>query len=76
MFHGRRPYEDLTTGSTCSTVPCFDKISKLYTRKALVLLEKEVMEFHENIYIQAIQKLAFHLVHVNILGTRAIYMIF
>ena len=46
-----------------------DKSTKLYTRKELVMLETTISDFHTSFYIPAIQKLAFHLPHVRILGT-------
>ena len=39
-----------------------------YTRKELVMMESSIVEFHQDIYIPAIQKLAFHLPHVRIIG--------
>ena len=46
-----------------------DKSTKIYTRKELVMVETTISEFHTSFYIPAIQKLAFHLPHVHILGT-------
>ena len=46
-----------------------DKSTKIYTRKELVMTETTVSDFHTSFYITAIQKLAFHLPHVRILGT-------
>ena len=43
--------------------------AKIYTRKELALMETSVYEFHTSFYIIDIQKLAFHLPHVRILGT-------
>ena len=40
----------------------------MYTRKELVMMETTKYDFHKNFYIPAIQKLAFHLPHVRILG--------
>ena len=42
---------------------------KIYTRKELVMMDKTISDFHTSFYILAIQKLAFHLPHVLILGT-------
>ena len=46
-----------------------DKYAKIYTRKELVMMETTISYFHTSFYIPAIQKLAFHLPHVRILGT-------
>ena len=46
-----------------------DKSKKIYTRKELVMIEKIISESHIRYYILAIQKLAFHLPHLRILGT-------
>ena len=46
-----------------------DKSTKIYTRKELVMMETTISEFHTSFYIPAIQKLAFHIPHVQILGT-------
>ena len=45
-----------------------DKSTKIYTRKELVMMETTISDFHTSFYIPAIQKLAFHLPHVRILG--------
>ena len=44
--------------------------AKLYTRKELVTIETSNVGFHTNFYIPAIQKLAFHLPPVRIIGTK------
>ena len=46
-----------------------DKSTKIYTRKELVMMETTISDFHTSFYIPAIQKLAFNLPHVRILGT-------
>ena len=46
-----------------------DKSKKIYTIKELVMMETTISDFHTSFYIPAIQKLAFHLPHVRILGT-------
>ena len=46
-----------------------DKSTKIYTRKELSMMETTISNFHNSFYITAIQKLAFHLPHVRILGT-------
>ena len=52
-----------------SALPKTDTIEKLFTRKYLVLLETYIIQFHENFFITARQKLVFHFPHVRILGT-------
>ena len=46
-----------------------DESTKIYTRKELVMMERTISDFHTSFYMSAIQKLAFHLPHVRILGT-------
>ena len=46
-----------------------DKSTKVYTRKELVMMETSISDFSTSFYIPAIQKLAFYLPHVCILGT-------
>ena len=47
-------------------LPCSS--TKINTRKDLVMMETTISDFHTNFYIPAIQKLAFNLPHVRILG--------
>ena len=53
----------------CSTVNSSERTSKVYIQKEVVLLGTSITESHEMFYILAIQKLAFLLPHVRILGT-------
>ena len=46
-----------------------DKYAKIYTRKEVVIMETTISNFHTSFYIPAIQKLAFRLPHLCILGT-------
>ena len=41
----------------------------IYTRKYLVMVETTISYFYTSFYIPAIQKLVFHILHVQILGT-------
>ena len=43
--------------------------AKRYTIKHIVMMESSIVEFHQVFYIPAIQKLAFHLPHLCIIGT-------
>ena len=53
----------------CKQESSSDKSTKIYTRKELVRMETTISDFHTRLYIPSIQKLAFHLPHVIILGT-------
>ena len=43
--------------------------TKIYTKKELVMMETTISNFHTSVYIPEIQKLAFHIPQVQILGT-------
>ena len=43
--------------------------TKIYTRKELEMMETTIYNFHTSFYIPEIQKLAFHIPHVQIVGT-------
>ena len=53
----------------CEHESSSDNSTKIYTRKELVKIETTISYFHTSSYIPAIQKFAFHLPHVRILGT-------
>ena len=53
----------------CKQASLPDKYTKIYTRKEPVMMETTISNFHTSFYIPSIQKLAFHLPHVRILGT-------
>ena len=61
--------------NTRKYVTCVNKnlyqinLQKIYTRKEIVMTETTISDFHTSFYIPAIQKLAFHLPSVRILGT-------
>ena len=44
-------------------------LQNIYNRKELVMMNTTISDFYISFYIPAIQKLAFHLPHVRILGT-------
>ena len=46
-----------------------DKSTKINTRKEPFMMETTISDFHTSLYIPAIQKLAFNLPYVRILGT-------
>ena len=41
----------------------------IYTRKEIVMMETTISNFHKSLYITEIKKLAFHIPHIQILGT-------
>ena len=45
------------------------KSKNIYTRKELVMMGKTIFNLHTYFYIPEIQKLAFHVPHIQILGT-------
>ena len=53
----------------CKQETLSDKSTKVHTRKELVMMERTISDFHTRFYIPAMHKLAFHLPHVQILGT-------
>ena len=55
--------------SLCFQYPDTVTPSKLYTIKELVIMETYIADFYTIFYIPEIQKLAFHLPHVLIIGT-------
>ena len=65
----RIPLKDNKICYTCKKESLPYKFKKIYTRKELVMMETTISDFHTSFYIPAIQKLAFHLPHVRILGT-------
>ena len=54
----------------CKQESSSDKSTKIHTRKELVMMKTTISGFHTIFYIPDIQKLAFHLPHVRILGTK------
>ena len=53
----------------CKQESSSNKYTKIYTRKELVIMDTKIYGSRTSFYIPAIQKLAFHLPHVRILGT-------
>ena len=66
--HGRISLKEKNICYMCKQESLPDKSTKIYTRKELVMMEKTISKFHTSFYIPEIQKLAFHLPHVSILG--------
>ena len=67
--HGRIPLKDKKICYMCKQESSSDNSTKLYTRKELVMMKRKFSDFCTIFYIASIQKLAFHLPHVRILGT-------
>ena len=67
--HGRIPLKDSKICYMCKQESSTYKSTKIYTRKELVIMETTIFGFYIRYYIPAIQKLAFRLPHVRILGT-------
>ena len=53
----------------CKQESSSDNSTKIYTKKELVMTETTISDSNTSFYIPSIQKLAFHLPHVHILGT-------
>jgi len=69
---GQLPFDVDGIYMTCRNKNEQSMIGKVYKRKELVLLTESVSNFHQNYYKPAIEKLAYHLAHVKILGTNHI----
>ena len=54
----------------CLQDPATGSPAKKYNGKEIVMMEKYISDFHTIFYITAIKKLAFHLPHIHILGTK------
>ena len=67
--HGIIPFKDNTICYMCKQESTSYESTKIYIRKELVMMETTIFDFHTRLFIPDIQKLAFHLVHVHILGT-------
>ena len=67
--HGRLPLTDKKSCRKCQHDTASGQSTKIYTRKELVMMETTISNFHTSFYIPEIQKLAFHIPHVQILST-------
>ena len=67
--HGRLPLNDKKICNMSKQYYDSEQPTRIYTRKEIVMMEKTISNFHTNFYIQKVQKLEFHLPHVQILGT-------
>ena len=67
--HVRLPLTDNKMCRRCQQGTDSLQSTNIYTRKYLVIMETTIYNFHTTFYIPEIQKLAFHIPHVQILGT-------
>ena len=67
--HGRLPLTDKNNCCKCKHDSISEQSTKIYTGKELVMMETAISNFHTSLYTPEIQKLAFHIPHVKILGT-------
>ena len=67
--HGRIPLNDKKHCRMCKQDSASEKSTRIYTRKELGMMETNISNFYTSFYIPEIQKLAFHIPHVQILGT-------
>ena len=63
------PITDNKIYCRCQKYTASVKSTKIYTRKELVMMETTISNFCKSFYIPEIQKLAFHIPHVQIMGT-------
>ena len=67
--HSRLSLTDKKSCCTCQQVSASGKPKNIYTIKELVMTETTISNFHTSFYISAIQKLAFHIPHIQIFVT-------
>ena len=66
--HGRLPLSDKKSFRECQHDTASVKPKQICTRKELVMMKTTIYNFHTKFFIPEIQKLAFHIPHVQILG--------
>ena len=66
--HGRRPFM-IFYFFLCLRDLTYVILTKIFARKELFMTETSISDFHTSFYIPEIQKPAFYLTHVHILGT-------
>ena len=67
--HGRLPLNEKKICRIFKQDSATEKSTKIYTRKELVIMEITISNFHTSFYIPEIQKLVFHITHVQIMVT-------
>ena len=68
-IHGRIPITDKKFCRKCKQDTDSKQSTKIYNGKEIVIIETNISNLHRRFYIPEIQKLAFHIPHVQILGT-------
>ena len=63
----RIPLNDKGFFYMCKHDSASEKSTRIYTRNELVMMETTISNFHTSFYIPEIQKLAFHIPHIQIL---------
>ena len=66
--HSRTTLKDKKIYYMCKQESSSDESTKIYARKEVVMTETTISDFHTSFYIPSMQKLAFQLQHVRILG--------
>ena len=66
--HDRLPLTDKKICHKFQKDTASEQSTKIYTRKELAMMETTISNFHTSLYIPEIQKLAFLIPHVQILG--------
>ena len=67
--HGRLTLTDKKGCCEFQQDTALGKSTKIYTRKELVMMETTISNFHTSFFIPEMQKFAFHIPYVKILGT-------
>ena len=67
--YGRIPLNDKKVCCIFKQDPASEKSIKIYTRKELVMMETTLYNFYTSFYIPEIQRLEFHIPHVQIMDT-------
>ena len=68
-IHNVRQFKYKNTCKLCDSILDKDKKGILLVRKCFVIYDEVIDVFHEKYYIPTIEKLQFHLAHVQILGS-------
>ena len=68
-FHGRHPIDEKKSCPLCFQDPATVKPEKPNIRKELAMMESYIADLHTSFYIIAMQNTAFHLPHIQIIGT-------
>ena len=66
--NGRLPLTDNKSFRECWHNTASGQSAKIFTRKELVMMETTISNYHTSFFIPEIQKLEFHILHLQILG--------